>query len=224
MGKFDWQRLILSLDIPAVTKLVALALSIYASKDGGNVHPGNRRLGLELGLHHMTVMRHIGVLRDELCVIERTSRVRAGRPRPGVAAKSDVYRLVLPWDLPARAKTLDYDRDEPEVVTPAQPLNGGSGDGGVTTSVQEVVTPGPGSGDPDPPEVVTPQSPHQVVNTSHISPGFSLPQSTAEVEGNGHGEIKTFDYFSRQGTDQARQDQADALTRWMAEQPEGVTP
>ena len=181
-GKFDWQRVVLSLDIPMATKAVALVLSVYASKDGGNVHPGNWRLGLELGLHRMTVMRHVGVLRDELGLIERTSRVRAGRPRSGARPKSDVYRLVIPWDLPARAKQLDYGRDDPEVVTPALPHTPGSGDAAVTTSAPEVVTPDPGSGNSHPPEVVTPALHHQVVNTSHKSSIANVPSPTAEVE------------------------------------------
>jgi hypothetical protein len=33
-GKFDWQRLILLLDIPMATKAVALVLSVYARRDG----------------------------------------------------------------------------------------------------------------------------------------------------------------------------------------------
>src|ERR1700733_10775852 len=102
LGKFGWQKLILSLDIAPHTKLVALAFSIYANRDGNRAHPGNLRLRLELRLSRATVLRHVTVLRDDLRLIERTLRVRAGRPGRGRHAKADVYRLVIPTDLPDR--------------------------------------------------------------------------------------------------------------------------
>jgi hypothetical protein len=175
MGKFDWQRLILSLDLPPLTKLVALTMSIYARKDGTNLHPGNWRLGLELRMSKATVLRHIAVLRDDLCLILRTERVRAGRPKAGGKPESDVYRLVIPWDLPARVETLDYGRDvvapeqpdtQAEVVAPEQPHAKPEPPGSGITA--------PGSGCTETPEVVAPLIPQQggrpnTLKTDHSS-------------------------------------------------------
>ena len=56
---------------------------------------------------------------------------------------------------------------------------------------------------------------HPSTNTGHEQPGDeqlkAVPQSPVPVEGSGNGEVKSFDYFSRNGTDQARRAQADAL-------------
>lgn len=164
MGKFEWQKLILSLEISPHTKLVALAMSIYASRDGASAHPGNYRLRLELRLSRTTVLRHVAILRDQLRLIERTERVRAGRPGRGRHAKADVYRLVLPYDLPDRVRFVDYGRDDSEVVSSAEPLNSGSGLDSETTSLPEVVSIAIGSGLKNASEVVSPVRPHQVVD------------------------------------------------------------
>ncbi len=44
--------------------------------------------------------------------------------------------------------------------------------------------------------------------------------SPVQMEGNGHGEVKSFDFFTRDGTDQARQAQHDALNTWLRDNPE----
>ncbi len=113
-GKFEWQRLVLTLDIPLATKAVALVLSVYASRDGSNCHPGNRRLAWALCADKKTIRRHLAVLRDELRLIERTFYgQQAGR-----RGLSDCYQLVVPWDLAARVKIREY---EPELGTPVSP-------------------------------------------------------------------------------------------------------
>ena len=170
--KFDWQRLILSLDIPTVTKAVALALSIYASKDGSNCHPGTRRLAWAISADEKTVRRHLAVLRDELRLIERTFwGSHAGR-----RGLSDTYQLVIPWDLAARVKIRDY---EPEHRTPEsadkQSENTGTPDSGTGTPDSGARTADTG--------VHPPGSNHQVVISppadSIVAP---LPSSHTEVE------------------------------------------
>jgi hypothetical protein len=171
-GKFPWQRLVLSLDIPLPTKAVALVLSIYASRDGSNAHPGNRRLAWALNADKKTIRRHLAVLRDELRLIERTFYgQQAGR-----RGLSDCYQLVIPWDLPARVKIREYEPDLGTPVSPDNPSGGtGTGDSGGGTGDSEA-----GTGDT---RVPPPGSAHQSESSSSgDSIAAPVPSSEAELE------------------------------------------
>jgi hypothetical protein len=186
-GKFDWQRLVLSLDIPMATKAVALALSVYASKDGSNCHPGNGRLAWAVSADKRTILRHLTVLRDELQLIERTFYgQQAGR-----RGLSDCYQLVVPWDLAARVKIREYEpgtgdsqvtTSAPDLVTPESPdpdaSRDGTGDSGAGTGDS-----GAGTGDT---RVTPPGSTHQVVNQppadSIVACRTSSPTADVEAE------------------------------------------
>src|SRR5436190_23102192 len=92
IGRFEWERAVLRLAMPTTTKLVALTLAIYGSRDGSGIHPGEARLARELGLSERSVRGHLRTLRD-LRLIVRESH---GGSRSGLA---DTYRLGLPNDL-----------------------------------------------------------------------------------------------------------------------------
>ncbi len=221
-GKFAWQRLILSLDIPAATKGVALALSVYASRDGSNCHPGNRRLAWALCADKKTIRRHLAVLRDELRLIERTFYgQQAGR-----RGLSDCYQLVVPWDLAARVKIREY---EPELGTPVSPdtdqehrtpvspdpdmSRDGTGDSGAGTGDS-----GAGTGDS---RVPPPGSTHQVC----ISPAADSivdhrPAVNSSVEGSGAAPDQDLHRGGNWAEDH-RQAELARLAAWAASQEPG---
>ncbi len=99
--KFEWERLILLVDIPPMTKLIGLALAVYARRDGGNIHPGQARLAKETGLTDRSVRSHLERLR-ELGLIERTERgVGNAHMR-----RADVFRTTIPEDVLDRVEAM----------------------------------------------------------------------------------------------------------------------
>ncbi len=185
-GKFEWQRLILSLDIPTLTKAAALTLSTYGSRNGSNCHPGNELLAWAMNCDEKTVRRHLAVLRDELRLIERTFYgQQAGR-----RGLSDCYQLVIPWDLATRAKIRDYDQEHrtPESADTDQehrtPESADNPPGNSGTPDSGAGTPDSRAGSPDS-RVHTPGSTHQVGITpaadSIVAPVVPSPDAQVEV-------------------------------------------
>lgn len=61
---FTWRSAVVSSDLPASTKLVALALSLYMNERGGSAFPGATRLAADTSLHLRTVKRLLTELTD----------------------------------------------------------------------------------------------------------------------------------------------------------------
>lgn len=95
IGRFEWERALLGWDLPPSTKLVALAMATRANQDGTSIRPAQAQVARDTGLGVRAVRKHLAVLRDELCVFERTHRGSS----TGRANYADVYRLVVPDDL-----------------------------------------------------------------------------------------------------------------------------
>ncbi|MFE7799051.1 helix-turn-helix domain-containing protein [Nocardia sp. NPDC057440] len=92
MDRFEWERIIRRLRIPAKDKYLALMLATYAESDGSRVFPGVDRLALVMCTGTATVKRQLATLRD-LGLVER---VKQGNRHAGLA---DEYRLTIPLNL-----------------------------------------------------------------------------------------------------------------------------
>lgn len=100
--RYEWERVVRRIVMPAPTKLAAFALSTYANLDGTRVRPGAKVLAAISGESEKTAYRHLGVIRDELGLLEL---VRRGGGRGGSGTGSE-YRLAVPADLLDRAELL----------------------------------------------------------------------------------------------------------------------
>jgi Helix-turn-helix domain len=93
--RFEWERSIRLLDLPATTKLVGLMLATYADGNtGGNAHPGQDRLAAECNLSERSVNDHLETLRH-LGLLDRTYRGRANQ----YSRTADTYALTVPADV-----------------------------------------------------------------------------------------------------------------------------
>jgi hypothetical protein len=102
MDRFEWERLIRELDLPASVKCVAYAMATYVNAgDGTRGHPGLDGLSRATGLHRSTVTVALAALEAGGLVV-RQSHGGGGRGSRGVAA---VYRLATPEDAGTCAET-----------------------------------------------------------------------------------------------------------------------
>lgn len=97
LSRFEWERVVMQVVMPPTTKLVALALATYGDRNGAKIHPGNKRLSLELCISPRTVERHIDWLRTN-GLLEQTFQGRSAG-RKGMA---NTYRLGVATDLAER--------------------------------------------------------------------------------------------------------------------------
>lgn len=101
-NRYEWERVVRRVVMPRPTKLAALALGTYANLDGTRVRPGTRVLAAIGDESEKNAQRHLGVLRDDLGLLELTRR-GGGRGGRGHASE---YRLTIPPDLLDRAELL----------------------------------------------------------------------------------------------------------------------
>jgi hypothetical protein len=102
MDRFEWERLIRELDLPASVKCAAYAMATYVNAgDGTRGHPGLGGLSRATGLHRSTVTAALAAL-EAGGLIARQSHGGGGRGSRGVAA---VYRLAAPEDAGTCAET-----------------------------------------------------------------------------------------------------------------------
>lgn len=158
VGRFEWERIVRRIDVPASVKLTALILASYADTSTGmRTHPGLKRLTAVTGTSRRTVIRSLEVLRD-LGLIERTFHAsRSG-------GKADEYRLTVPLDLSERAPMLGPDE--------------GQGDGSASPQVPSRP---PGSVD-NPDDQVPPEQPAsdgQMPNKANQVPPETEPGATS---------------------------------------------
>lgn len=99
-ARFDWERVIRRIRLPAAVKGTALMLASYADADGSRIHPGNERLARVTGSSDKTIRRHIAALRDSGLLL----KTRHGNRHIGQANE---YRLVVPADLLTRHQMTD---------------------------------------------------------------------------------------------------------------------
>lgn len=107
--RFEWERIVRRIVMPANTKLLALVLATYADQDGTRVRPGNPVLAAVTGQGVATVGRQLRQLRDEYGLLEQTRR---GGGRGGTKRASE-HRLTIPVDLLDRVELLTPS-DEPD--------------------------------------------------------------------------------------------------------------
>lgn len=100
--RYEWERVVRRIVMPAPTKLAAFTLSTYANLDGTRVRPGAKVLAAIAGESEKTAYRHLGVIRDDLGLLEL---VRRGGGRGGSGTGNE-YRLAVPADLLDRAELL----------------------------------------------------------------------------------------------------------------------
>lgn len=102
---YTWRAALTDSDLPAMTRHVAMTLSIYMSEKGDSAFPGARRLAHDTGLSERAVRRQLGLLVEAgwLEVVQRggirgeTRRANAYRalvPDPG---RSDTGAHGTPW-------------------------------------------------------------------------------------------------------------------------------
>jgi DNA-binding transcriptional ArsR family regulator len=102
MDRFEWERLIRELDLPASVKCTAYAIATYVNaKDGTRGHPGRGKLSRATGLNRATVTATLAALEAGGLVV-RESRGGGGRGSSGLSA---VYRLATPEDAATPAET-----------------------------------------------------------------------------------------------------------------------
>jgi hypothetical protein len=113
-GRYEWERIVRRVQMPATAKLVAFTIATYADKGGNNVRPGVARLAAVSCLSERSVRSGLTCLR-ELGLVERTVSGSAN----GMRRLTDEYRLTVPADLLERVDLLPPNEiRETEAVAP----------------------------------------------------------------------------------------------------------
>lgn len=79
VSRWEWEKLVLRLELPPATKLIALAAATYGNADGSRVEPSAARLAAELDWSEKHVQNQISKLRG-LGLLEVTRRHSPGNP------------------------------------------------------------------------------------------------------------------------------------------------
>ncbi|WP_405137471.1 helix-turn-helix domain-containing protein [Nocardia sp. NBC_01388] len=107
VSRYEWERLVRSIEIPSGVKYLALTMATYADPDGTRIHPGVERLALVMCVGERTVTRAL----PQLVSLGLVVRVKQGNR---YANEFDAYRLTAPRDL---SQWAHVDQD-----VPARPL------------------------------------------------------------------------------------------------------
>lgn len=142
-GRFEWERILrrVRVSVPSV-KLVGFAIATYASADGSNVRPGQRRLAAVLGTSEMTVRRGQGEL-EALGMLEMVFKGHS-QGRGQASGYASEYRLTIPSDLLERVPMLD-----PEELNHRTPVNSDSDKDRTPVSAESEEMPDVGEEIPD---------------------------------------------------------------------------
>lgn len=115
VNRFDWERRLLSAELPGHLKLMGLTLAVYANRDGTNAHPGVAHLMADCSiLSDKTVRKHLADLAQRGWITRTFHGSNAGRQ-----ALADVYSLTSP--MPAARK---WSREEHRYFDLPSPVNG----------------------------------------------------------------------------------------------------
>lgn len=107
MDPLTWRTIVARCLLGSSVKLVAYTLANYASRNGGDVRPGEKLLIKDTELGERTVRDALTKLR-EIGLIYRTFETAA----TGLRDKADEYRLTLPEDLGDRVPMWDPKRQK----------------------------------------------------------------------------------------------------------------
>lgn len=148
--RFEWEQALRASALSAKARHIGHLMATYASADGTNIFPGNKRLAEGAAVSARTVSTAVRDLRDGGWV----ERTRQGNSRNG---QTDVYRLRLPSTShpPAARSGASAARSGASAD--------GSGAGNATLSAN--LTPS-SAGDRTPPDQVSHQAPEQLTKTS----------------------------------------------------------
>lgn len=210
-----WCELVRRARLGPRLKASALVVASYASADGTGIFCGVARLALDAEIGYSTARRHLARLR-ELCLIECTARHRQ-------RGRSDEYRLTFPPDLlahvkvpdPAEYREMAHQLREKAART-AQPMSRTAGQGTSRRTAQDVSRTSPrtahlglaySSRREPPPFIYSPR-----LKEDHPS---AVVQE--EVRQLAAADVRL---TTRQGTDQERRRQAEALRQWQQQQGE----
>ncbi|BDC74991.1 helix-turn-helix domain-containing protein [Prescottella equi] len=106
--RFEWERVMRRVSMPAGVKGLAFVLASYADGDGTRIHPSNARLANVMEKSEKTIERGMTwLVAAGFVVITRRRNSRAGI--------ANEYRLTLPVDVLDR---MVLDPDEKPIVLP----------------------------------------------------------------------------------------------------------
>lgn len=105
IGRYEWERLVRRIVMPAQHKLVALLLATWADPDGSRVRPGLELVAAAMGASEHTARRSVRALAGDWGLIDLVAR-GGGRGGKGRTAE---YRLTIPTDLLDRVTLLGPD-------------------------------------------------------------------------------------------------------------------
>lgn len=172
LTRFEWEKTVRQVVMPATTKLVAFCLATYADRTGTNARPGRKRLAAECGVSRRTVERQLAWLQEKGLLAKTFDGQTAGRR--GLAS---VYRLVIAEDLADRVRFVnatsdtDDERSDDELSTL------------MTDDPPELSSPETGSLDTDSGSLVTgdadlssPMSTHQTNDQNNHHQGLAPSQ------------------------------------------------
>ncbi|MFG1785680.1 helix-turn-helix domain-containing protein [Rhodococcus oryzae] len=106
--KYDWERVVRRVSMPAGVKGLAFVLASYADGDGTRIHPSNARLANVMERSEKTIERGMKWLVS-------TGFVVITRHKNGQAGIANEYRLTLPADVVYR---MALDPDEKPIALP----------------------------------------------------------------------------------------------------------
>lgn len=86
LGRFTWEREVLSSDLRSTVRLVGLVAATFANADGSSIHPGLSGLITGSGLSRQSVVKALGELRTLGWLTRTDNGNRRGR--------ADVYQLT----------------------------------------------------------------------------------------------------------------------------------
>jgi hypothetical protein len=75
-----WRKAVFSSDLPSTTRLVLMALSIYARDRGGVLWPSTRTIATSANLSRQSVMHHLKLARDKGWITIRARLLPRLRP------------------------------------------------------------------------------------------------------------------------------------------------
>lgn len=112
--RWEWERIVRRVRMPKERKFVAFVLATYASANGTQIRPGERRIAAVCDMGERTVRRHVTALRD-MGLLDQIGR--GGGPNKAAS----LYRLTIPTDLLERAELLDPDEGTPATQVASVP-------------------------------------------------------------------------------------------------------
>lgn len=173
VSRWEWEKLILRLELPTAAKVVALAAATYGNADGSRVAPSVPRLAVEMGWSDKHVQNQLSKLRG-LGLLEVTRRHSPGRPTQ--------YQLTYPAaGVGSLAMRTDVD-GYPVMIGPRKAKRGGRKpkSTGTPVPVSEPVNENSSSGET--PSNQNPSSGETASADTHTGTPVPITESSPELE------------------------------------------